>query len=89
MESGFSENDSRPLSLKLRIVAESSRIPENSGGRDQDATLTNAPNSREFGYAQLQRPLPPVSATSNTNGVTTMNGRRTRTTVLAIGLGSV
>ncbi len=41
--------------LKLQIAAESRRIPKNSGGRDQDATLTNAPNSREFGYAQLQR----------------------------------
>ncbi len=40
--------------LKLHIAAESSRIPENSGGGDQDAALTNAPNSREFGYAQLQ-----------------------------------
>ncbi len=49
-------NDSRPGTLKLHIAAESNRIPENSGDRDQDATLTNAPNSGEFGYAQLQRP---------------------------------
>ncbi len=48
-----SDND-RSQTLKLRIVGESSRIPENSGGLDQDATLANAPNSREFGYAQLQ-----------------------------------
>jgi hypothetical protein len=39
-----------------RRPAESSRIPENSGGGDQDATLTNAPNSREFGYGHLQTP---------------------------------
>jgi hypothetical protein len=39
-------------------AAESSRIPENSGDRYQDATLSNAPNSGEFGYAQLQSPEP-------------------------------
>ncbi len=53
--------DARPEALKLRIAAESSRIPENSGDRDQDPTLTNAPNSREFGYAQVQSPEAPPS----------------------------
>ncbi len=33
----------------------SSRIPQNSGGRGLDAALRNAPNSGEFGYAQLPR----------------------------------
>jgi thiamine-monophosphate kinase len=41
--------DSEP-ERKLRIAG--SRIPKDSGGRDQDATFANAPNSREFGYVQ-------------------------------------
>ena len=44
--------------LKLRMPTESSRIPQNSGGRGLDAAFRNAPNSGEFGYAQLQRLKP-------------------------------
>jgi len=40
---------------KLRIPSESSRIPKNSGGSGLIAVLRNAPNSWEFGYAQLRR----------------------------------
>ena len=42
-------------SSKFRISSGSSRIPKNSGGRGLDAALRNAPNSGEFGYAQLRR----------------------------------
>ncbi len=42
-------------SSKLRISSGSSRIPKNSGGRGLGAALRNAPNSGEFGYAQLRR----------------------------------
>ena len=43
-------------SSKLRIPSKSSRIPKNSGGRGHDTTFADAPNSWEFGYAQLRRP---------------------------------
>jgi hypothetical protein len=49
--------DPCPLALKLRIPTESSRIPKNSGGCGPKATFRTAPNSWEFGYAQLQSPL--------------------------------
>ncbi len=42
-------------SSKFRISSGSSRIPKNSGGRGLGAALRNAPNSGEFGYAQLRR----------------------------------
>ncbi len=45
----------RLKSLKLRISSGSSRIPKNSGGRGLGAALRNAPNSGEFGYAQLRK----------------------------------
>ncbi len=45
----------RHASSKFRISSGSSRIPKNSGGRGLGAALRNAPNSGEFGYAQLRR----------------------------------
>ncbi len=44
----------------LGISSGSSRIPKNSGGRGLGAALRNAPNSGEFGYAQLRSLQPHV-----------------------------
>ncbi len=41
--------------FEVRISSGSSRIPKNSGGRGRNAALRNAPNSSEFGYAELRR----------------------------------